>query len=76
MQERVKVLTFVTDHGVTVVESPDEDRINQWLSTVKGQIVEITQSESVRAGSGQHVTICIWYLPEEPTSPTQAAPTP
>jgi len=67
MQERVKVFTFVSGHGETVVEPHHEDHINQWLSTVQGQIVEITQSESERAGAGCHVTISVWYIPDEPT---------
>jgi hypothetical protein len=71
MQERVKAFTFVSGHGETVVEPPHEDHINQWLSTVKGRMVHISQSESERAGAGRHVTVCVWYVPEEPT---QAAP--
>src|SRR5690242_13163084 len=31
MQERVKVFTFFSGHGETVVEPPHEDHINQWL---------------------------------------------
>jgi hypothetical protein len=65
MKERVRVFTFVSGHGETVVEPAHEDHINQWLSTVEGEIVEITQSESERAGAGHHVTVCIWYLPAE-----------
>jgi hypothetical protein len=70
MQERVKVFTFVSGHGETVVEPPHEDHINQWLSTIRGQVVDISQSESERAGKGHHVTICVWYVPEEPTEGT------
>jgi hypothetical protein len=62
------MFTFVSGHGETVVEPPHEDHINQWLSTVKGQIVEITQSESERSGAGHHVTISIWYVPDEPAA--------
>lgn len=65
MQERVKVFTFVSGHGETVAGLPHEDHINQWLSTVKGQVVDITQSESEHAGAGHHVTVCVWYVPEE-----------
>jgi hypothetical protein len=72
MQERVKVFTFVSGHGETVVEPAHEDHINQWLSSVEGQVVEITQSESERAGTGHHVTICIWYIPEEPSTAAPA----
>ena len=50
MQERVKVFTFVSGHGETMVEPRHEDHINQWLSTVKGRMVRVSQSESERAG--------------------------
>lgn len=58
----VKVFTFVSGHGETLVEPPHEDHINQWLSQLKGRVLYVSQSESERTGSGQHVTICIWYL--------------
>jgi len=64
MNERVKVFTFVTGHGTTLLEPPIEDQINQWLASVNGQLVEITQSESERAGASHHVTVCVWYVPE------------
>ena len=66
MQERVKMFTFVSGHGETMVEAPHEEHINQWLSTVKGEIVQISQSESTRSGMGHHVTICVWYVPSGP----------
>jgi hypothetical protein len=62
MQERVKIFTFVSGHGETVVDPPHENHINEWLASVKGQVVEITQSESARGGQGHHVTICVWYV--------------
>jgi hypothetical protein len=65
MKERLKIFTFLSGHGETLVEPPHEDHINQWLASTPGQIVEITQSESPRAGQGHHVTICVWYLGEE-----------
>jgi len=65
MKERVKVFTFVSGHGETLVDPPHEEHINQWLANVRGQIEEITQSESGRAGAGHHVTVCVWYIPEE-----------
>jgi hypothetical protein len=68
MQERVKVFTFVSGHGETVVE-PHEDHINQWLSTVKRRVVQVSQSESERAGAGHHITVCVWYVPDESTVP-------
>ncbi len=67
MLERVKVFSFASGHGETLVEPPHEEHINQWLAAVKGQIVDITQSESERAGAGHHVTVCIWYVPSEST---------
>jgi hypothetical protein len=67
MQERVKVFTFLSGHGETVVEPPHEEHLNKWLASVSGQVVEITQSESERSGAGHHVTICVWYIPDEPT---------
>ena len=65
MQERVKVFTFISGHGETIVEPAHEDRINQWLSSVKGRLVRVSQSEQRAWGAGHHVTICIWYIPEE-----------
>lgn len=65
MRERVKVFSFVSGHGETVVEPPHEDHINRCLAAINGEIVEITQSESERSGAGHHVTICVWYLPSD-----------
>ena len=65
MQERVKVFTFLSGHGETVIEPRHEDHINQWLSAIKGRLVQVSQSESERPGVGHHVTVCIWYVPEE-----------
>ncbi len=65
MKERVKVFTFISGHGETLVEPRHEEHINQWLADENAEIVEITQSESQRAGSGHHVTLCIWYVPRE-----------
>jgi hypothetical protein len=64
MQERVKMFTFVTGHGETLIE-PHEDHINQWLAAAKGQLIRISQSESERPGGGHHVTVCVWYNTEE-----------
>jgi hypothetical protein len=64
MQERVKVFTFVSGHGETVLEPRHEDHMNQWLAATPGQLVRVTQSESERPGIGHHVTVCLWYLPE------------
>ena len=68
MQERVKVFTFVSGHGETVVDR-HESQINQWLQSTRGQVMEISQSESERAGAGHHVTICVWYVPDEAAQP-------
>jgi len=65
MLERLKVFTFISGHGETLLEPRHEDHINQWLASVKGQVVDISQSESERSGAGHHVTVCIWYVPEE-----------
>jgi len=64
MNERVKVFTFVSGHGETVIEPRHEDHINQWLANIKGKLVKVSQSESSRSGVGHHVTVCIWYVPE------------
>jgi hypothetical protein len=64
MKERIKVFTHISGHGTTVLDSPLEEYINQWLRTVKGNLVEVTQSESDRPGVGHHVTVCVWYTPE------------
>ena len=29
------------------------------------RVVEVSQSESERAGAGHHATLCVWYIPEE-----------
>jgi hypothetical protein len=65
MRERVKIFTFVSGHGETMVEPKHEEHINQWLSSIKGRLLNVSQSESVRSGAGHHVTVCIWYVPEE-----------
>jgi hypothetical protein len=64
MQERLKVFTFVSGHGETVVEPLHESHINQWLAATRGRLVNATQSESERPGVGHHITICVWYVPE------------
>jgi hypothetical protein len=70
MRERVKIFTFFTGHGETLVEPAHEERINQWLATAKGEIVEIAQSESERPGAGHHITLSVWYVPEEASQST------
>ena len=65
MRERVKVFTFVSGHGETVVGSAQEDHINQWLASIDGKMVRVSQSESERPGVGHHITICVWYVADE-----------
>jgi hypothetical protein len=65
MRERVKVFTFVSGHGETIVGSSQEDHVNEWLASLDGRVVDVSQSESERPGVGHHVTICVWYVPEE-----------
>ena len=64
MQERLKIFTFVSGHGETLLEPRHEDHINQWLESVSGEVVQITQSESERPGVGHHITVCVWYVPK------------
>lgn len=63
MKERLKMFTFVTGHGETLIDSTQEDHVNKWLESVDGTIVELTQSESERSKGGHHITIGIWYVP-------------
>lgn len=63
MRERVKVFTYISGTGATVIETPLEDHLNEWLAAVDGEVLEVTQSESERAGAGHHVTVCVWYVP-------------
>jgi len=69
MQERVKVFTYVSGTGATVVETTLEDHINEWLESVEGKLLNVTQSESER-DSTAHVTICVWYSPESAPHPS------
>ncbi len=64
MQERVKVFTYVSGEGSTLLEPELEDHINDWLKKTKGKLVNVTQSESHRQGTVQHITVCVWYLPD------------
>jgi hypothetical protein len=65
MPERVHVFTFMSGHGETLLGPPHEEHINQWLANTHGRLVRVTQSESERTGVGHHVTICVWYVPDE-----------
>jgi hypothetical protein len=64
VRERVKIFTLQVGNEDAVVGSHQENEINQWLSAVKGRVVQVTQSESPRGTAAHHVTVCIWYLPE------------
>lgn len=63
MRERIKIFTFVSGHGETVIQPAHEGHINDWLADVKGRLVQVSQSESERP-SGHHVTLCVWYVPD------------
>jgi hypothetical protein len=65
MRERVKVFTYISGTGATVIESALEDQLNRWMESVDGEVIDVTQSESERPGIGHHVTVCIWYLPKQ-----------
>jgi len=69
MRERVKIFTYVSGTGATVVETPLEDHINEWLASVEGKVVNVSQSESERQGAA-HITVCVWYLPEIANRPS------
>ncbi|MGH7127450.1 MAG: hypothetical protein ACREJB_07940 [Planctomycetaceae bacterium] len=64
MDERVKIFTYRSGSGQTLIESTLEDNINEWLQQTGGEIVRVTQSESERQGTA-HITICVWYLPDD-----------
>jgi hypothetical protein len=68
MPVRVKIFTFVSGHGETVLEPSHEDHINRWLESVSGEILQVSQSESERSGVGHHVTVCIWYVVGPPVA--------
>jgi hypothetical protein len=64
MSPRLKIFSFVSGHGETIVQPPHEDHINSWLSEMRGQLLHVSQSESEHGCTGHHVTLCVWYLPE------------
>jgi hypothetical protein len=74
MTERVKIFTFITGHGETLIDPPLEEHINKWLEQSEGELVEITQSESQHTGGAHHVTVCLWYLPPEKQPRRKATP--
>lgn len=64
MKQRLKVFTYVSGTGATVIETSLEDHVNEWLDSTKGKLLFVTQSESERQGTA-HITVCIWYEPKE-----------
>jgi len=68
MKERVKLFTHISGQGSTAADTELEGIINEWLETTEGKIATITQSESARDSQGQHITVCVWYRPDEATS--------
>lgn len=63
MNERVKIFTYTSGTGSTLIESSLEDHINEWLRNVPGRLLRVSQSESERQGAA-HVTIAVWYEPQ------------
>jgi hypothetical protein len=70
MQERVQVFTYTSGTGATVIQTTLEDHINEWLASVPGKLVRVSQSESERPKAGPHVTVCVWYVPENEPPPS------
>jgi hypothetical protein len=62
MKSRVRIFTYCSGTGSTVIENTLEDRINEWLQHIDGRILFVTQSESERKGTA-HTTVSIWYEP-------------
>jgi hypothetical protein len=65
MKERVRVFTYTSGTGSTLIQTSLEEHVNEWLAAANGRILSISQSESERPGAGPHVTLCVWYLPDE-----------
>lgn len=63
MNERVKIFNYITGSGETPIATKLEDHVNEWLASVPGKLVSVSQSESNRNSGGQHVTLCVWYEP-------------
>jgi hypothetical protein len=62
MHTRVRVFTYSSQLGTTLIESELEDHINDWLKQTEGRILFVTQSESERQGRA-HTTVSVWYEP-------------
>ena len=67
MTTRVKIFTYSSGTGSTLIESSLEDHINDWLSRFDGRVLFVTQSESERQKTA-HTTVSIWYEPAESTA--------
>ncbi len=61
MKTRVKVFSYATGEGTTIVDAGLESHINDWLNQCDGKVLFVTQSESARPNAAQHITVCIWY---------------
>lgn len=62
MNCQVKIFTYSSGTGSTVIENTLEDRINKWLQQEQARILFVTQSESERSQTA-HTTVSIWYEP-------------
>ena len=63
MKERVKIFTYASSEGSTLIEPELEKHINDWLAKAQGSIVNISQSECQRSNAIHHTTVCVWYVP-------------
>ena len=66
MRERVKVFTYIGGKGATLIEPSLEDHLNEWLASLTGRVLFVTQSESRSEGNQHHVTVCVWYEAQTP----------
>jgi hypothetical protein len=65
MNCQIRIFTYSSGTGSTIIENTLEDRINDWLRHAPGKILFVTQSESERSRTA-HTTVCIWYEPASP----------
>jgi hypothetical protein len=56
MHERLKIFSFLSGHGETIVQLPHESHINNWLSTIQGKvfICYAIRKRAYRVGSSYH----------------------
>jgi hypothetical protein len=59
MRTRVKIFTYCSGTGSTLIETTLEDHINEWLRRVDGRA---------------HTTVSIWYEPVNEHEPSLAEP--